>query len=314
MKKKIFTIVGIILSLAIIASGVYFFLSRKEVYKLTTEEQKWVEKNKNNVIDLYMPSDIPLYTISGKGVLFDFINYFSSELGIKFNPVAYQNDTEIVGDYSIVLTNEAGENDIKISSDEYVVISNQQGMLSSVSQLSTNKIGILENEVNLVKPYVGENYTYVTFKDKQSMLTALKANQINVVVGLKSLYTDEIVTNKFHIIYHISDLKKYYVLRSSKDNKLFNSILKKEIKKFKKEEISKSYNKTLFDLYVVSNQISEQELTDLNSKKYTYGYINDGIYDTTYHKSLSGTNYFIVKSFAAFANIDMKYETPYSSL
>ena len=314
MKKKIFTIIGIILSLAIIASGVYFFLSRKEVYKLTTEEQKWVEENKNNVIDLYMPSDIPLYTISGKGVLFDFVNYFSNEVGIKFNPVAYQNDSDIVGDYSIVLTNEVEKNDIKISSDEYVVISNQQGMLSSISQLSTSKIGILESELNLVKPYVGENNAYVTFKDKQSMLTALKANQVNVIVGLKTLYTDEIVTNQYHIVYHISDLKKHYVLRTGADNKLLYSILKKEIKKFKNEEINKSYNKTLFDLYVVSNQISEQELTDLNSKKYTYGYINDGIYDTTYHKSLSGTNYFIVKSFASFANIDMKYETPYSSL
>ena len=314
MKKKIFTIIGIILSLAIIASGVYFFLSRKEVYKLTTEEQKWVEDNKNNVMDIYMPSDIPLYTVSGKGVLFDFVNYFEEETGIKFNPVAYQEESNIAGDYSIVLTDTTEKNDIKISSDEYVVLSNQKDMIPSVTKLSTSKIGILESELNLVKPYVGEKYTYVTFKDKQSMLTALSSNQINVIVGLKTLYTDEIITNKIHVIYHISDLKKYYVLRNSSDNQVFNSILKKEIKKFKKDEINKSYNKALFDSYVNLNQISEQELTDLNSKKYIYGYINDGIYDTTYHKSLSGTNYFIVKSFAAFANIDMKYETPYSSL
>lgn len=314
MKKIIITSIAIILSLAIIASGVYFFLSKKEVYKLTAEEQQWVENNKNNGFDLYMPSDIPLYTVAGKGVLFDFVNFFSKETGIKFNPVAYQNETDINGEYSIVLTNTIEQNDIKISSDEYVVMSNNEGMIPSVSSLSSNKIGILESELSLVKPYLGENLAYVTFKDKQSMLAALSSKQVNSLVGLKTTYTDEIITDKLHINYHISDLKKYYVLRSSNNNKVFNSIIKKEIKKFVNDQLNKSYNSNLYDLYVKSNQISEQEITDLNSKKYTYGYINDGIYDTTYHKELSGTNYFIVKSFASFSNLDMKYEKPYSNL
>ena len=314
MKKKIFTFIGIILSLAVIASGVYFFLSKKEVYKLTTEEQKWVEDNKNNVLDIYMPSDIPLYTVSGKGVFFDFLTYFSDNTGIKFNPIAYQNESEIAGEYSIILTDTVSKNDYKISSNEYVVLSTESGMISSVSSLSTGKIGILESELSYVKPYLGENLSYVTYKDKQAMLTALTAKQINYIVGLKTLYTDEIVGNKLHIIYHISDLKKYYVLHSTSSNNIFNSILKKEVKRFYNDQLSKSYNSKLFDLYVSTNQISEQEITELNSKKYTYGYINNGIYDTTYHKDLSGTNYFIVKSFASFANIDMKYETPYSNL
>ena len=314
MKKKLFTTLGIILSLAIIASGVYFFLSRKDTYKLTTEEQKWVENNKNNVIDLYMPSDIPIFTESGAGVLFDLVTFISDNVGIKFNPIAYQNETDATGQYNIILTNDILDNDIKISADEYVLLSKNEEIITSTYQLNNKKIGILDSELSNVKPYLGENLNYVSYSDKQSLINALTNDEVNYIVVLKSLYTNEILTNKYHINYHLSDLKKYYVLRINDDNKLLTSIIKKEIKRFNNVEYDKSYNSNLFNIYVKLNNISEQELTDLNSKSYTYGYINNGIYDTTYHNSLSGTNYFIVKSFASFANIDMKYESPFKNL
>ena len=314
MKKKIFTTLGIILSLALIASGVYFFLSRKETYKLTNEEQKWVEDNKNNVLDLYMPSDIPVFTESGNGVLFDLVNYISKNIGIKFNPVAYQNENDANGQYNILLTNDILDNDIKISADEFVLISKNASMITSTYQLNGKKIGILDSELSNVKPYLGENLSFNPYSDKQSLINALSNNEVDYIVVLKSLYTKEIISGNYHVNYHLSDLKKYYVLRINDDNKLLTSIIKKEIKKFNNEEFDKSYNNNLFDLYVKSNNISEQELTDLNSKSYTYGYINNGIYDTTYHKTLSGTNYFIVKSFASFSNIDMKYENAFKSL
>lgn len=314
MRKKILTICLIVLTILMIGGGLYFFINKDNKYKYTIDEQKWLEDNKNNVIDLYMPSDIAVLTLSGKGLLFDFVDYFTENAKVKINPVAYQLGDSINSDYSIVLVDEKGENDIKIMDDEYVVITKNSGLYHSSHHLVGLKIGILKDELDLVSPYLDPNITFIPYASKDLLLNALKTDAVSGIVGLKSLYLNDILNNQYHICYHISDLKKSYVLRLNGSNELVNSIIEKEYGKFERENYSKSYNSNLFNTYVKALSISEQDITNLNAKKYTYGYINNGLYDNTYHGNLSGTNYFIIKSFAAFANLDMKYDDEYANL
>lgn len=314
MKKKIYIIIGIVALLAISITIVLFNIDKSNNYSYTVEEEKWIEKNKNNVIDIYMPSDISSLTLSGDGLFFDFVNYFTKNNGIKINPVAYQIEDAVESEYSILLVDKKQKNDIEILTDEYVIIAKKNTYYSSLGELNDLKIGVLNDEKDIISKYLGDEVIYSSYTNKELLLNALNNDEVDGIVGLKTLYLNDILVNNYHIVYHISDLTKKYVLRINGTDDLINSIMKKEINKFLEYEYKKAYNTSLFDAYVKALDISEQELTTLDSKKYTYGYIENGIYDNTYHNDLTGKNYYIIKSFAAFANLDMKYNDKYVSL
>ena len=314
MKKKIITLIVIIAILLCIGGGVFFLLNRQNSYSYSVDEEKWIDKNKNSSIDIYMPSDIAALSLSGDGLFFDFIEDFNKNTNIKLNPLAYQLGSEVSSDYSILLVDETEKDDITILEDEYVVISKHLNLLNNTKFLSTKKVGILKSDEELIKKYIGLESVYTVYETKDALLNALKLDEVEFIVGLKFVYLNDILSNNYHINYHMSDLKKKYVLRLNGDQKEEKSIIKKEFLKFKDKKFNKSYNKHLFNIYVNAFKISEQDITNLNSKAYTYGYINNGSFDYTKKGKLSGTNYFIIKSFASFANVDMKYSDEYSSI
>ena len=67
MKKKIITLIVIIAILLCIGGGVFFLLNRQNSYSYSVDEEKWIDKNKNSSIDIYMPSDIAALSLSGDG-------------------------------------------------------------------------------------------------------------------------------------------------------------------------------------------------------------------------------------------------------
>ena len=315
MKKKIIIILAIVLTLGLIAGGTYLYLNKENENNYTIDEQRWIEDNKNKSIDVYMPSDILSLTSAGEGLFFDFTDYFNKNTGVKINPVAYQLGNEVNGNYSIQLVDKLESDDINFLTDEYVVISkSEENMYSNASQLSGLKVGVLESDKEMLPEYIGTDVQLTPYATKELLLGALKTDTVNCIIGLKTLYLSDILTEKYHINYHISDLNKYYIIKLSGEDDVVKSIIKKEFNKFKDFEYNKSLNSNLRAAYVKAYDITEQEMTNLNSKKYTYGYINNGMFDNTYHGGLIGTNYFVIKNFASFANIDMKYSDAYKSI
>lgn len=311
MKKKIITLIVIIAILLCIGGGVFFLLNRQNSYSYSIEEEKWIEKNKNSSIDIYMPSDIAALTLSGEGLFFDFVEDFNKNTNMKLNPLAYQLGNEISSDYSILLVDETQDDDIVILEDEYVIISKNKNLFNNVKFLNANKVGLLKNDEETVKKYLNANNVYTTYDTKEALINALKNDEVEYIVGLKFVYLNDILTNNYHINYHVSDLKKKYVLRLTGSKNEEKSIIKKEFLKFKDKKFNKSYNTHLLNIYVNAFNISEQDITNLNAKAYVYGYISNGLFDKG---KTSGTNYYIIKSFAAFAKIDMKYAEEYKSL
>ena len=312
MKKKIIIVIIILVVLSTIGGISYFYLKKDKGNNYSISEQKWIDNNKNNNIDIYIPSDISALTASGKGVIFDYINSFSKNTGLKVNPIAYQLENKVNGDYSIQIVDKVTDDDIKLLTDEYILVSKNVGMISDSYKISNYKIGVLESEKDLVQSYLGNN-VYVPYKTKELLLTALNNNQVQYIVGLKSLYLDDILENNLHISYHISDFNKYYVLKTESSNKELNSIFRKEFNKFEKN-LNNSYNESLRNVYIKYNKISEQDLANLNSRKYTYGYVGNGIFDSTKRGKLTGTNSLIIKSFSSFADVDIKFDKEYSTI
>lgn len=314
MKKKIIIIISIFFIMLLIGGGIYLFINKNNSYNYSIDEEKWIEENKNNSIDIYMPSDIAGLTLSGEGLFFDFIEFFQNNTGLKINPVAYQINSELNSNFSVSLVDEPTENDVNILTDEYVIMTKVEPSDNIMNAINQSKIGVLKDELDLVSKYLGSNNQYLPYETKELLINALNNDEVNCIVGLKSLYLQDIFTNKYHIYYHISDLNKHFVLKVDETKKELSSLLKKEFKKFKKFEYNKSYNKGLLNAYTKAMNISEQDLSQLNSKTYNYGYINNGIYDSLYKGNVIGLNYKIINSFSEFADIDIKYLNEYKSI
>ena len=314
MKKKIIIIISIFFIMLLIGGGIYLFINKNNSYNYSIEEEKWIEENKNNSIDIYMPSDIAGLTLSGEGLFFDFISYFQDNTGLKINPVAYQINSKLNSNFSISLVDEFSDNDINLFTDEYIVISKVAPTTDFVKNITQVKIGVLKSEQELISNYFGSDIQYEPFDTKELLVNALNSDNVNYIVGLKSLYLQDILKNKYHIYYHISDLNKYYVLKVDETKKELSSLLKKEFKKFEKSKYGKAYNKSLLNTYTKALNISEQDLTKLNSKTYNYGFMNNGIYDKLYKGNTIGLNNKIINSFAEFANVDIKYLNEYKSI
>ena len=313
MKKKILIVILFLIVLVGVGVGIYYFTKdNSSTSTYTIEEQRWMEENKNKAIDVYIPSDIASLTLSGDGLFFDFLDFITKNTSIKFNPVAYQIGEEIDGEYSILYVDKKEKNDIELYQDNYVVIGKEQGISTNLSSLTGLKIGILKTDNELITNTIGTN-TYVPFDTKALLLDALKTGTVDVIIGSKSLYLNDILTNQYHIKYQIYDITRYYVFRTNSES-LFTKILNKEYKSYIKENYNKDYNKSLLDAYVNANSVSEKELTDMNSKTYTYGYISNGIYDSEVRNDLSGINFYVLKGFSGFANIELKYADEYKSL
>ena len=81
-------IIGIIIGLGIKnnndANGVFSIL-----------ENRWIENNKNSVIDVSIVNDLPIFGNEGDGVFFDFLNDFEKDTSLKFNRVPYSVDKSV---------------------------------------------------------------------------------------------------------------------------------------------------------------------------------------------------------------------------
>ncbi len=314
MKRRILIIIGVLIVLGGIVGSVIFFQSRQDNYKYSVEEQNWLDDHKNDIIDFYMPNDIASLTLAGDGLFFDFVDYFTNDTDITINPVAYNIGEEYSNEYGIVLVDKLADGDIKILDDNYVIVTKQNVIYPSVDAMTDLKIGYIKTEGQEVLDALGSTLNYVGFDSKDLMLQGMTNDTIDAFIGLKSIYLNDILLNNYHISYQIYDMNRSYVLRLAGSDDTLNDIFTKTYQRFNKEEYKKSYNKNLLGAYVNALNISEKDLSKLNSKVYTYGYVNNGIYDNTSHSTLTGINLFIIKNFADFANVDMDYHKQYSNL
>ena len=99
-KRKIILITLFIVAI-IIGIVVFIFLDSKDKNALDLNENKWVESNKQNVIDMAVINDIPVVSNDGAGIFYDYIDYVSKELSLNFNTVSFKLDDEINYDYSM---------------------------------------------------------------------------------------------------------------------------------------------------------------------------------------------------------------------
>lgn len=309
--KKIGIGIVAILVVALIAFFGYFvFIKQDEKTTLTLMDKKWIEENKNTLVDFGIVNGIPIFSYEGNGVFFEFIHSLEEDTGLEFNLLSYTLGAESPSDYAFSIVNEVGENDILLYKDNYALISNTSFKYGNLESIPSMVVGVLEDDLKDANYYLKYNagLSFKTYNDTSKLEEALKNGEVGSILLPKTIYMKSTATlNTFYINYNFTEMNKYIVLHLG-DNERLNGILTKYYKNWSSQNLETIFNSYFSDMYLAFNDIAEQDDTQFRSKNYTYGFVSMAPYDKMVNGRLVGTNKEMIKAFAKSANIDIKYK------
>ena len=296
MKNKANKIIILtVVCIAIIISIIIFILNfSKDESSFSIIEKKWIKDNSNNVIDVSIYNDIPIYGKNGQGISFDYLNKFSEKYELKFNKISYfsNNNTNYKNVSFRILkpTEELTKEDILLFEDNYVVISKDIKNIDKNSDLEGSKIGILAEDTNTINYYLSglKNISYTPFETSEELFKAIESDDTNYILLPKTKYLDQVLEKELKIIYHINDLNQKYVLTVNK-NKTLLSIMKKYTNQFKNSDYNISYNSNFTNSMYKLSKISEADIASYNNNPYIFGYIVNMPFENIVNHNFVGT-------------------------
>lgn len=314
MNKKI----GIIVTIIVIILGsigvVRFFTKEDQKTTLTVTEKKWIEDNKNNVIDFATLNNIPIISNNGNGIFFDFINALETDTELEFNKVPYEDASKITADYALIKKENLDKNDILLYQDNYILITNDKTTYTDISEIKNLKIGTLKNVSKKLSEYLtgSLNLNYIEFETETNLFEALQSKTISAIALPKLDYLENILTSNLHIAYNITDYKINYTIKLGQNERL-NKIITKYLKKWQKDNYQTSFGTSLAASYFDYKKISEKDQTDFRSRRYKVGFVANAPYDITINGALKGFNQAIINNFINSSGIEVDYKQ-YSSV
>ncbi len=314
-KNKIITWIVMSAILVLLGFGVYrYYFKEDSKSTLTINEKQWIESNKNSMIDFGITSNLEVFTNGGTGVAFDFLTALEENTKLEFNKVPFNKGDKITTDYSFQVVEKLGKEDIVVYQDHYVLLSNSNTTYSSVRDITDKTIGTLKADVKEVDRVLEDRNAlkYQTFDSVEKLIEAVEEKEVDAIALPKMYYLSEIGSHKkLNISYNITEMKRYYVIRLGKTEKL-NTILKKYYKKWAKEQFDTSFNENFKSSYFSIKNVDEESKSTFTSKKYVYGYVGNRPYYVNINGSLYGYNLKQIDQFAKMAGIEIEYQE-YSS-
>lgn len=307
--KKIVAIIISILVIILSGIGIYsiFFKQDKET-TLTLIEKQWIEDNKNQIIDLSIVNNIPIYNYNGVGVIFDFINDIEEKTGLEFNKIPYSLNGKISSEYAFKIVNEIETNQLLLYEDNYAIMSSSVMKYSNLNNIDKMTVGVLESDLELINYYTKENknISFITYKDISSLIEAINAKKVTAIAVPKTFYLGDAIKNNLTINYNISEAKINLVLQLGSNDKL-NTIIQKYFNKWYTESFTKSYGENLTNYYFSMKDIDDDSKVAFKSKQYKYGFIDYAPYDKVIKNELIGINNQIISNFEKISGIEIKY-------
>lgn len=304
-KKFILIVIGAILALALL--GLITFLILNDENKLSVEEKEWLAKNVNSTQNVYVLNNVDVYGKNGSGVLFDFIKDFQTKFGITINIITY-NSGEAVSTNSFKVSDDVADNQILINEEHYVIISKEHVNMSSLSQLSNKKIGVLASDEKRINNYLNtiKDFSLTPYETSTNLFEALEANEaIQYAIVPLEEHLSSILTSNYNIDYHISDLKKYVVYDKNDDN--LSSIIEKYYNTWKEKNLKESYNTNELKTFVSALNISDKDLTSIQAKTYNYGFVDNHPYEVLISGTYGGIISEYLSNFSDFSQTEFSF-------
>ncbi|MBQ8473137.1 MAG: GGDEF domain-containing protein [Bacilli bacterium] len=316
-KKFIFTIIAIAVLVFIALFFIYYY---RESSLLTSNDKKWLSENGKKIVDIEVFNDVAVYGMNGNGVIFNFLDYISKETELKFNKIPYQKEEGTkTNSYKIEILDGSASissNQLFLFQDTYVAVAKKNNRINKITDFSGNTIGVLGSEESNISYYLksAKDITYNPYVSYETLFQALDNNEVNMIIVPNILSLERTISNdNYYLNYFFTDITKNIVLTLDSENKELNNIITKYFNNWLNEYYVTDYNKLLLDYYVDKRDINDKTRTDLLSKTYVYGYVENAPYEITKGSKLLGIAAEYINRVVRLTDIDFTYKK-YKSL
>ena len=307
-KIVILSVIAIIFTISLV---IFILNYTKDDASLSLAEKNWISSHSNNVIDVSVYNDVPIYGQDGEGIIFSFLDDFTSTYNIQFNKISYltENNSNLksVAFRILSFNDEVTKNDIEIYKDYYVIVGKESNTINDISDLKDASLGVFDKDVSNIRYYLndGKDIKIVSAKSFDEMLNFLNGNDIDYMAIPGNLYFDEILKNDLSIVYHISEVYNRYVLTIN-DNKELLNIMRKFNMTYSTNNQEEKYKTFFLSTFFKNMKITEAEKMNYNASSYTYGYTINMPFESTVNKEFVGTISNYLSGFEDMANVDFK--------
>lgn len=302
-KKKLFAI--IIGSISVILLGITAFMFFTDENKLTKSEKAWIADNLTTVQNINIVNNANVFGNNGTGVFYDFIKDFQTEYRLEINPITFQQGDNVNG-LTFNAGNTIGKNDTVFYEDHFIIIGKDERIVSSVGQFYDYKIGALSTDVDYIKSYLN-NLNVSSYESIDKLYEGFKNGEVDYVVAPLLRDIDKVLSNEYHILYHLSDIKYYYYFHGSK-SKVLSSVIVKYYNNWKNEYFKDIFYTNEFDTFVENLGLTEADVTKIQSITYNYGFMNHNPYEVITGGNFGGIVAVYLKNFSDFANVEFNFK------
>lgn len=298
--KKYFLIGGLVLVLIVLILCLLMYLnSRKNGYSFS--EKSFINSNLNNVIDVSVEGSLPIFSNSGVGVFYDFVNFMERDTKLTFNVQVNGSGT-----YKFTNKNELGGNDLLFYTDHFVVVSTLSDEIVDLNTLSGKNVAVMDTDKDYVSKYMSEyNVNIVSFSHFNDLTDQMSDSVLYAILPMQK-YINSIVYNKYNIVYHIDGIHSHYVLSMNDASSTMSKIFTKAFNMWK-SEILPSINSHFLELYYDAYNLTEVEKERVTSDDLIVGYVDNMPFEGKLNRNFSGITSMYLDIFSDMTGATYKY-------
>lgn len=299
-KKKYYLTVVLVCVLIVLIFGILYYVNNSR-NSYSFSEKSWINSNTNNRVDINIEGNLPVFSNNGVGVFYDFINEMEQDTKLSFNVLVNGE-----ADYQFINKNEVDKNDLILYTDHFVLIGTNKNIISDLSQLSTQPIGVLSSDKDYVSKYL-EQYrlNYKVYDDFSKIKEDMNKTIIYAFVPMYK-YMSDILNNQYNIIYHVEGLHSHYVFDTKDRNSTLSNIFNKFYSKYR-DEIRPKISKHLLNIYYDATNLSELEKESVIGEDLIIGFIDNMPYEGKINNKFSGITDEYLSLFATMTGATYKY-------
>jgi len=301
--KKYYYIGGLVLVLVLVVFGILFYVNNSE-NNYSFSEKNWINSNTDKEQIVTIQRDLPIFSSNGEGVFYDYLNALEQDTNLSFS-VNVSDGNENTG-YRFVEKTILNENDLVFYTDHYVLISNNGNVVSDLSQIKNQAIGVLSSDKDYVSDHL-KDYG-LSFTNYDSFGDLIKEMGDTIVYAIVPMYKNisEIVYNKYSIVYHIEGLHSHYVLSMSDSEGTLSNVFRKFYNKWE-DDVFSSVNDHFLALYYNAYNLSDLEKVSITGDDLIVGYINNMPLEGKVGNKFSGLTDEYLSLFANMTGATYKY-------
>ena len=300
-KKTVIIVFCIIVALVLGFFGTLYYIT-STINNYSYEEKDWINANTDKSIDIYVESNLPVFTSNGKGVYYDYLSALKADTGLNLNII-----TTDTADVKLINKNTTDANDIVFFIDHYIVVG-EESTVDKLEDLENKKIGIISTDKENVEYYL-TNHPEIEIVEHDNITaldTAYENKLIDYIVLPMYKYLDVIVKSEYDIIFHLDGLYSYYCLENKTNNKELKSIMSKFFNKWEKESIRKT-NDYFLDIYYDNKEYTEIEKDSITNEDLIVGYIDNLPFEGMISNDFTGLTSTYLDKFASMTGVTYKY-------